>query len=223
MRPPPLFQNHRGFSSFFRQIDLHELYITLGSGLTGLIRALRRRWKLAVLGGLICSSLAAAAVYFFLPPSNYTTSALVFVAASRPKEIFDTRESNIAYATYQETQVTLAKSRKVIESALKQDAVTKLASVRKQEDPIDWLSNQIKVDFPRGSEILRISVTGGLPAERPRDVGQRGHRSLHGRDRRAGEPRTHRATRTIARPLRHAVEWCCRTPATAPAGFAGNP
>jgi hypothetical protein len=33
MRPPPLFQNHRGFSSFFRQIDLHEIYITLGSGL----------------------------------------------------------------------------------------------------------------------------------------------------------------------------------------------
>ena len=33
MRPPPLFQNHRGFSSFFRQIDLQELYITLGSGL----------------------------------------------------------------------------------------------------------------------------------------------------------------------------------------------
>ena len=33
MRPPPLFQNHRGFSSFFRQIDLQDLYITLGSGL----------------------------------------------------------------------------------------------------------------------------------------------------------------------------------------------
>src|SRR5271157_5958633 len=33
MRPPPLFQNYRGFSSFFRQIDLQDLYITLGSGL----------------------------------------------------------------------------------------------------------------------------------------------------------------------------------------------
>src|SRR5271157_2384850 len=98
--------------------------------LAGLVRALRRRWKLAVLGGLICSSLTAAAVYFFLPPSKYTTSALVFVAASRPKEIFDTRESSIAYATYQETQVTLAKSRKVIESALKQEGVAKLESVR---------------------------------------------------------------------------------------------
>ena len=36
MRPPPLFQNHRGFSSFFRQIDLQDLYITLGSGLASL-------------------------------------------------------------------------------------------------------------------------------------------------------------------------------------------
>ena len=33
--PPPLFQDHRGFSSFFRQIDLQDLYITLGSGLEG--------------------------------------------------------------------------------------------------------------------------------------------------------------------------------------------
>ena len=116
--------------------------------LVGLIRALRRRWKLAVLGGLICSSLTAVAVYFFLPPSKYTTSALVFVAASRPKEIFDTRESSIAYATYQETQVTLAKSRKVMESALKQEGVTKLASVRKQEDPIDWLGIRSRWIFP---------------------------------------------------------------------------
>src|SRR5271157_2407797 len=135
--------------------------------LVGLIRALRRRWKLAVLGGLICSSLTGAAVYFFLPPSKYTTSALVFVAASRPKEIFDTRESSIAYATYQETQVTLAKSRKVIESALNQEAVAKLESVRKQEDPIDWLGNQIKADFPRGSEILKISMTSAYP---PKDI-----------------------------------------------------
>ena len=33
MRPPLLLPNHRGFSSFFRQMDLRDLYITLGSGL----------------------------------------------------------------------------------------------------------------------------------------------------------------------------------------------
>ena len=88
--------------------------------LLGLIRALRRRWKLAVFGGLICSSLAAAAVYFFLPPPKYTTSTRVR-GRNSPKEIFDTRESSIAYATYQETQVTLAKSRKVMEAVIKQE------------------------------------------------------------------------------------------------------
>jgi hypothetical protein len=33
MRPPPLLPNHRGFSSFFRQMDLRDPYITLDSGL----------------------------------------------------------------------------------------------------------------------------------------------------------------------------------------------
>ena len=31
---PPLFQKHRGFSSFFFKFNHHGLYITLGSGLT---------------------------------------------------------------------------------------------------------------------------------------------------------------------------------------------
>jgi capsular polysaccharide biosynthesis protein len=131
--------------------------------LMGLLRALRSRWRLAVLGGLLCTSLTAVTVYFLLPPSSYSTSALVFVAASRPKEVFDTRESNVAYATYQETQVTLAKSRKVIEAVLKNENVAELAAVRRHRDPIDWLGSQIKVDFPRGSEILKISLTGPYP------------------------------------------------------------
>jgi len=133
--------------------------------LPGLIRALRRRWKLAVFGGLICSSLAASTVYYFLQAVTYTTSALVFVSENRPKEIFDTRESIVAYATYQETQVTLVKSRKVLEAALKREGVANLASIRKQHDPISWLADRIKVDFPRGSEILRISVSGSQMPE----------------------------------------------------------
>src|SRR4051812_8643674 len=33
MKSPLLLPNHRGFSSFLRQMDLQDLYITLGSGL----------------------------------------------------------------------------------------------------------------------------------------------------------------------------------------------
>ena len=43
MRPPPLFQNHRRFSSFFRQIDLQDLYITLGSGLEFFVKGQAER------------------------------------------------------------------------------------------------------------------------------------------------------------------------------------
>lgn len=132
--------------------------------LAGLLRALRRRWKLAVFGGILLSSLVAAAAYFLLPPPKHTTSALIYVAAIRPKEIFDTRESSVAYQTYQETQVILAKSRVVIEAALKKPGVSELASVRKQLDPPAWLGGQIKVEIPRGSEILKISMTGAYPA-----------------------------------------------------------
>ncbi|MGO9599401.1 MAG: polysaccharide biosynthesis tyrosine autokinase [Isosphaeraceae bacterium] len=132
--------------------------------LIGLLRALRRRWKLAVIGGIVLSSLVAAAVYFLLPPPKHTTSALIYVAAIRPKEIFDTRESSVAYQTYQETQVILAKSRVVIEAALKKQGVSNLPTVCKQVDPPSWLADQIKVDFPRGSEILKISMTGAYPA-----------------------------------------------------------
>lgn len=135
--------------------------------LAGLLRALRRRWKLAVAGSLVFGLLAAVAVLLLLPPPKYTTSALVFVAATRPKEIFETRESSVAYSTYQETQLALAGSRMVMEAALKQDSVATLASVVKQADPIDWLGSEIKVDFPRGSEIFRISMTGAYP---PKDV-----------------------------------------------------
>ena len=148
--------------------------------LNGLLRALRRRWKLALLGGLICSLLAAAAAYVFVPGSKYTTSAMVFVAASRPKEIFETRESSVAYTTYQETQITLAKSRKVLEAALKLQGVAELPSVKKQDDPIEWLGEQIKVECPRGSEIMKISMTGNYAATRSRDAGQRGDRFLPG-------------------------------------------
>ncbi|MDR3623142.1 MAG: polysaccharide biosynthesis tyrosine autokinase [Paludisphaera borealis] len=131
--------------------------------LDGLLRALRRRWLFALLGGLLCSSLSAAAVYLYLPPPKYTARALVHVAEKRPRELFETRESEVGFRTYQETQVILVKSRKVLEAALNPPAIASLPTVRKLLDPIDWLSGVLMVDFPRGSEILSISMTASCP------------------------------------------------------------
>ena len=131
--------------------------------LVGLLRALRRRWRLAFLGGPVCAALSSAAVYFYVPSPKYTTAALVHVAEKRPREIFETRESDIAFRTYQETQVILVKSRKVLEAALDPPEVAGLPTILKKADPIGWLSEQVNVDFPRGSEILSISMTASCP------------------------------------------------------------
>jgi succinoglycan biosynthesis transport protein ExoP len=129
----------------------------------GLLKALRRRWRLALLGGLVCSSLSSAAVYFYAPSPKYTTGALVHVAERRPREIFETRESDIGFRTYQETQVILVRSRKVLAAALEPLEIASLSTVRKKADPFEWLSEQVRVDFPRGSEILSISMTASCP------------------------------------------------------------
>ncbi|WP_068417904.1 exopolysaccharide transport family protein [Planctomyces sp. SH-PL62] len=131
--------------------------------LIGLLRALRRRWRLAFLGGLSCASLAAAAAFYYLPSPKYTTSSLVHVAEKRPREIFETRESDVGYRTYQETQLILVKSRKVLEAAIAPPAIAALPIVRNSVDPIEWLSQQVQVEFPRGSEILSISITANGP------------------------------------------------------------
>src|SRR5262249_22802282 len=54
------------------------------------------------------------------------------------------------------------KSRLVLNSALKDPKVQekKLEVVSNQIDPVDWLEKEIKVDFPSGPEILRISMSG---------------------------------------------------------------
>ena len=130
--------------------------------LIGLVKALRRRWLLAIVGGLAFSTLIGVAVFYLLPPKHYAR-ALVHVAEKRPRDLFETRESEVGYRTYQETQLMLVKSRKVLEAAIAHPGVAELRIIQDQGDPIAWLADHIKAEFPRGSEILSISLMGNYP------------------------------------------------------------
>jgi capsular exopolysaccharide synthesis family protein len=131
----------------------------------GLLRAFRRRWRLATFGGLLGALVTVAFVHVVWPQPKCTARVLLFVSARRPKEIFDTRESVAEYKTYQQTQTTLITSRKVLRAALQRPGVAALALVKKQEDPIVWLGEKLKVDFPNGSEILTISLSSEYPKD----------------------------------------------------------
>jgi capsular exopolysaccharide synthesis family protein len=167
--PVDLLPVDRGASATVPLADTGNAHTGLSDApdLVGLLKALRRRWWLAVVGGLVCASPAAAVVYFGMSSPKYTTSALIHVAENRPREMFETRESGVGFRTYQETQAILIKSRTVLEAALSAPEVVGLPIVFEQPDPVVWLSEQIKVDFPRGSEILNISMLASYP---PRDL-----------------------------------------------------
>src|SRR5437868_13185805 len=79
--------------------------------LSGLLKALRRRWILAVSVGTICA-LAAGTAARLLVPTKYTARALLDVASNPPKIIFSTNENRVdPFQTFQRKQAALIKSR----------------------------------------------------------------------------------------------------------------
>ncbi|MBI3462709.1 MAG: AAA family ATPase [Planctomycetes bacterium] len=124
-----------------------------------LFHALRRRWGLAAGLGLGVAFLTAMVTWVGWP-AQYTTYALLRVASEKPRLVFDTAESKGDFGTYQRTQAQLIKSRFVLNAALRKPGVAELNAVRQQADPVNWLAREIMVDFPGGSEVMRIAMSG---------------------------------------------------------------
>jgi capsular exopolysaccharide synthesis family protein len=129
----------------------------------GLLRALKRRWLLALTAGLAAAALAVGATYVVLLWGKYTARTLLYVSAQQPVILFrqvgweTTRRD---FGTYQRTQVVLIKSRLVLNAALRDPRVAELKVVQEQLDPVEWLEKLIQVEYLNGSEVMRISVTG---------------------------------------------------------------
>jgi capsular exopolysaccharide synthesis family protein len=132
----------------------------------GLLKALRRRWWIAIGLGLIVAALAGAAAYHVVPPAKYTARATLHVATNPKYIIFDPKERLADYRTYQRTQVAMARSQFVLSNALKRPDVLALPTIRTKTDPGEWLGSNIRIDFPDSSEVLEISLSG----DRPRDL-----------------------------------------------------
>lgn len=131
-----------------------------------LLKALRRRWVLALGMGLLLAGIAGGVVWYLVPQAKYTASATLQVFTNPKRIMFDPRENAADYHTYQRTQVALVKNRKILAHALRKPEVAELETIRKQGDAEEWLATQLRADFPGGSEILEISLSD----DRPDDV-----------------------------------------------------
>ncbi|WP_254053947.1 polysaccharide biosynthesis tyrosine autokinase [Singulisphaera sp. GP187] len=128
-----------------------------------LLKALRRRWAMALGIGLVGAGVIGFTTYLLVPAAKYTARSMLHVNSVQPRILLTTGEVHTEYGAYQRTQLALLHSRLVLSSALKQPEVAKLPILTKVSDPIEWLENELKVDFAPGSEILRISISAEKP------------------------------------------------------------
>ncbi|HMB02666.1 MAG TPA: division plane positioning ATPase MipZ [Isosphaeraceae bacterium] len=139
--------------------------LTSAPNLLTLSRALQHCWPLALGLGAVCAVVALLAAWALIPRAKYRATTLLQVATMPPKFLLDTSEPRTDFRIYQATQLALIKSRLVLNAALRRPGVAELASIRKQDDPTEWLGRQIKVELPSNSELLQLSISGETPAD----------------------------------------------------------
>jgi hypothetical protein len=91
---------------------------------------------------------------------DFRVASLLKVSREQPRLMFATNEGQVPFDVYRRTQVVHIKSRPVLNAALRNPKVAELKLIKNQDDPLEWLAQNIRVDFIDDSEIMRIAVRG---------------------------------------------------------------
>ncbi len=130
------------------------------------LHALRRRWLLASLLGLVVAAGAAIGLWVAFPESSSAT-ALFRVANEQETLVFDNlkRQSPQQFEILKKTQLALLKSYFVLQTAVRDPDIASLSVLADVPDHVEWLQYNLDVEFPQQGEILSISLTDDGPAE----------------------------------------------------------
>jgi len=127
------------------------------------VYALRRQWVWALVLGIVAAG-AAAALAWFLIPVNYTATAWLRIASTKPNILFKVGGED-ELLNDRRAVATLMTSRFVLNAALKKPGIAQCEYIRQEDDPLTWLRENIQVSFPGNSEILQIALTGDDPPQ----------------------------------------------------------
>ena len=133
----------------------------------GLLHSFRRRWLPGALIGLVLGAIVGG-LMLFLIPENYEARALLRVRMNR-EQLLNTRNSSIVsqqeYATYKQTQAALMASPYVLNAAIRSPEIQALGIISGEEHPVAYLEDELRVEYPGDSEILRVSLAAANDAE----------------------------------------------------------
>ena len=128
--------------------------------LSGLLKALRRRWLLAAIVGIFLGAAGALAAWLFVPVPHDSVQAMYIVAAAPPRIMYPTSEQQPDSDGYKRMQVLIVKDRLLLNAAIRNPKVADLDSIREKADPVAWLEKTLQVDFNKGPELMTIALTG---------------------------------------------------------------
>jgi polysaccharide biosynthesis transport protein len=128
---------------------------------------LRRRLILAVGMGLVVAIASAIALWFVFPESS-SAVALFQVESKEPTLIDFARAGDVRdFDILQKTQLALLQSHFVLQAALRGPGISSLGALAGEVDPVQWLTDKLRVAFQQNSEILSITLSGN---EDPEDL-----------------------------------------------------
>jgi capsular exopolysaccharide synthesis family protein len=130
------------------------------------MNALRYHSILFLVFGTLAAVCCGAAAWY-LVPAKYTTFSMVRIYQN-PNQVLGRSGGDTGYTqfgTYVKTQATIINSPTVINVALADPAIAQLEMIRKQEDPVHWLGQEIKAETSETNEIVKITLTGEDPQE----------------------------------------------------------
>jgi capsular exopolysaccharide synthesis family protein len=122
------------------------------------MHALRRQWLLALCTGIVMAIATGTALWFTFPESSSAT-ALFEVSNEQTSLLQSNRQTVQEYEILKKSQLALLKSNFVLTAASRPVGVASLSVLAGESDPIDWLQENLMVDFPQNGEILSISIS----------------------------------------------------------------
>lgn len=131
----------------------------------GMLRALRGRWVLALLLGTVSAAAAGGLAWRVMPNPKFTAAAVIEVKAEKPNFLSGSEVARTDMRIFQSTQLSLIRCRMVIDAALARPGVADLPTVKAKPDPAEWLEDELVAEFPAGSELMRVSLTGDRAAD----------------------------------------------------------
>lgn len=131
-----------------------------------LLRAVRRRWLLALMLGGLCGIVAGVVAWRLVPLPRYTATAVIEVKSQKPVLLADATIDRTDFRVFQSNQLAMVQSALVLSAALARPGVADLPTIRTLADPEEWLEGQLVAEYQTGSELMRLSLAG----ERPHDL-----------------------------------------------------